>query len=262
MTLIRKVNKKGRSTSQFKTNKRMKIGAIFVPHTVEMLESPAWCVLSVSARRVLDRIELEHMYHGNAENGQLPVTFENFEEYGLDRKSIGPAIRELEALGFIEITQHGRSGNAEFRRPNKFRLTYVHKYQTGENATNEWRKIETMEEAEIKARNARDITAKKQNPSAVFSTITSSVNSTTKRQFHSGKTGTTAMVDNPELLSRSSLGNALKEWSTPTLTEVTVTAADRAELGASPDAMHVRVAKRVSARMTAKQYRAFSGRLN
>ena len=64
MTLIRKVNKKGRSTSQFKTNKRMKIGAIFVPHTVEMLESPAWCVLSVSARRVLDRIELEHMYHG------------------------------------------------------------------------------------------------------------------------------------------------------------------------------------------------------
>ena len=71
----------------------------------------------------------------------------------------------------------------------------------------------------------------------------------------------TAMVDNPELLSRSSLGNALKEWSTPTLTEVTVTA-DRAELEASPDVMPVRVAKRVSARMTAKQYRAFSGRLN
>ena len=259
MTLIRKVDKKGRSTSQFKTNKRMKIGAIFVPHTVEMLESPAWRVLSQSARRVLDRIELEHMYHGNVENGRLPVTFENFEDYGLDRKSVAPAIRELEALGFIEITQRGRSGNAEFRRPNQFRLTYVHKYQAGEQATNEWRKIETMEGAEIKARYARP---KKQNPSTVKSTITSAVKSTTKPEFHSGKSGTTVMVDNTELLSRSSLGNALKEWSTPTLTEVTVTAADRAELGASPDVMPVRVAKRVSARMTAKQYRAFSGRLN
>jgi DNA-binding PadR family transcriptional regulator len=258
VTLTRKVNKKGRSTSQFKTNKRMKIGAIFVPHTVEMLESPAWCALSRSARRVLDRIELEHMHHGNAENGQLPVTFENFEDYGLDRKSISPAIRELEALGFIEITQHGRSGNAEFRRPNKFRLTYIHKYQNGEQATDEWRRIETIEEAEVRARNARE----KQNASAVFSTITSSVKSTTKRQFRGGKTGTTAMVDNPELLSRSSLGNALKKWSIPTPTEVTVTAADSSELEDSPDVMPVRVAKRVSARMTAKQYRAFSGRLN
>jgi hypothetical protein len=42
--------------------------------------------------------------------------------------------------------------------------------------------LPTFQEAEIKARNARDLTAKKQNPSAVKSTITSSVNSTTKRR--------------------------------------------------------------------------------
>jgi hypothetical protein len=105
-----------------------------------------------------------------------------------------------------------------------------------------------MEGAEIKARYARP---KKQNPSAVKSTITSAVKSTTKPEFHSGKSGTTVMVDNAELLSRSSLGNALKQWSTPTLTEE--------YLAVEPEATRP---KRVSARLTAKQYRDLSGRLN
>jgi len=29
------------------------------------------------------------------------------------------------ALGFVEITEHGRAGNAEHRTPNKFRLTHM-----------------------------------------------------------------------------------------------------------------------------------------
>src|SRR5262249_26631794 len=35
--------------------------------------------------------------------------------YGIDRHAIGPAIRELVALGFVEITEHGRAGNADWR---------------------------------------------------------------------------------------------------------------------------------------------------
>jgi hypothetical protein len=151
----RKVNKKGRSTGQLKTNKRLKIGAQFVPHTVDMVESPAWRTLSLSARRVLDRIEIEHMHHGAAENGRLPVTFDDFEKYGIERHAIAPAIRECEALGFIEVTQRGRAGNADFRQPNVFRLTYINKYQAGEAATNEWRRVETTEEAELLAKIAR-----------------------------------------------------------------------------------------------------------
>ena len=35
-----------------------------------------------------------------------------------------PALRELERLGFIEVTECGRAGNAENRKPNRFRITY------------------------------------------------------------------------------------------------------------------------------------------
>src|SRR5262249_37500536 len=97
-----------------------RISGQFAPRLVEMLKSPAYCVLSLSARRVLDRIEIEFRHHGGKENGRLPVTFNDFTRYGIDRHSVAPAIRELEALGFIEVTEHGRGGNAEWRQPNKF----------------------------------------------------------------------------------------------------------------------------------------------
>jgi hypothetical protein len=149
----RKVNKKGRSAGQLKTNKRLKIGAQFVPHTIDMLESPAWRTMSLAARRVLDRIEIEHMYHGAVENGRLPVTYDDFMKFGIERHAINPAFRELEALGFIEITQRGRAGNADFRKPNVFRLTYLHRYQNGEAATHEWRRIKTTEAAKMAVKN-------------------------------------------------------------------------------------------------------------
>ena len=79
-----------------------------------MLESPAYRVLSVSAHRVLDRIEIELGHHGGNDNGALPVTYRNFEDYGIDRHAIAPAIREVKKLGFIHV-RHGRGGNAEYR---------------------------------------------------------------------------------------------------------------------------------------------------
>src|SRR6516165_5946692 len=94
----------------------------FVPHTLSMLQSPAYRVLTRAARMVLDRIEIEHMHHGGVENGNLPVTYDDFVEYGIHRHGIAPAIRELEGLGFIEITQRGRAGNREFRSPSKYPL--------------------------------------------------------------------------------------------------------------------------------------------
>ena len=78
----RKVNKKGRATGQLKTNKRLKIGALFVPHRIDMLVSPAWRTLSLSGRRILDRIGIEHFRHGGVENGRLPVTFDDSTIWG------------------------------------------------------------------------------------------------------------------------------------------------------------------------------------
>jgi hypothetical protein len=85
----------------------------FAGRHIRMLESPAHRVLSLAALRALYRIEVELSNHGGNENGELPVTFQQFEEWGVRRHSIASAIRELEALGFIEVTQHGYGGAAQ-----------------------------------------------------------------------------------------------------------------------------------------------------
>jgi hypothetical protein len=127
----------GRSSGRRRTNRFTKLQEQFAARYIRMLESPAYRVLSLSAHRILDRIEIEFAAHGGTSNGKLPVTYRDFEEYGVDRHSIRPAINELCALGFIEITESGRAGNADWRKPNLFRLTHRHNSEN-EPATNEW----------------------------------------------------------------------------------------------------------------------------
>lgn len=148
----RKTDATGRTSGRRFGNKRTSIGGQFVAHRIDMLRSPAWCAMSLSARRALDRIEIELAAHGGADNGKLPVTYDDFEKYGIHRHAIGPAIREAVALGFVEITEPGRAGNAEFRKPNQFRLTYLH---TTIAPTDEWQCIHTDFEAAAIAGAAR-----------------------------------------------------------------------------------------------------------
>jgi len=63
----------------------------FASHAIEMLRSPAWRVLSLSARRVLDRLAIELADHGGFQRAGLPVMFDDFEQYGIDRACIAPA---------------------------------------------------------------------------------------------------------------------------------------------------------------------------
>jgi hypothetical protein len=125
------------------------------PRLIEMLESPAYRVLSVSAHRVISRIEIEHARHGGNDNGNLPVTKHDFMAYGMDHNAVAPAIREAEALGFIRM-KRGRGGNADYRQPNRFFLTFAH--GRGSRAyppMHDWRKIKTIEEAQAIADAAR-----------------------------------------------------------------------------------------------------------
>jgi hypothetical protein len=144
--------------------RRNKLMEQFAPRPISMLESPAYRVLSHSAHRVLARIEIEHAHHGGKENGRLRVTFEDFCKYGIDRHSIAAAIRECRDLGFIEVTETGRAGNAEFRRPNVFRLTYI--FTPDANPTNEWREIKTTEAAKAIAIAARRATSRRRDQQA------------------------------------------------------------------------------------------------
>src|SRR5471032_324042 len=97
--------------------RRNRISGQFAAQTIAMLESPAYRVLSLAAHRVLARIQIELANHGGTDNGALPVTYDQFVEYGIHRHSIAPGIRQLVALGFIEVTERGRHGNGEFRTP-------------------------------------------------------------------------------------------------------------------------------------------------
>jgi len=136
--------------------RKTSIGRQFVPRTVEMLESPAFRVLSQAGHRVLARLEIEHAHHGGADNGRLPVTFGDFERYGMDPHCVAPAQREVQALGFAEITERGRPSESDFgRHPHHWRLTYLHG-ANGEKPTDEWQRHKTLKESRRVAKAARD----------------------------------------------------------------------------------------------------------
>jgi hypothetical protein len=152
-------------TSTTRPFRRNKIAGQFAARLIEMLESPAYSVMSLSGHRLLSRLEIELAHHGGHDNGKLPVTFDDFVRYGIDRHAVAPAIREAEALGFAEVTERGRAGNAESRTPNKFRLTYRPTKDRG--STDEWRSIRTIEDAKARAMVARSLSsAKLKNGSA------------------------------------------------------------------------------------------------
>jgi hypothetical protein len=124
----------------------------------EMLESPAFRQLSLSALRCYHRIGLELLNHAGKHNGRLPVTYDDFEQYGVSRKQVAPAIRELVALGIVEITVPGKSSAGEDRFPNHFRITDRDGVDRAGNRvlqTNEWKRIKTDEQAQTLAREAR-----------------------------------------------------------------------------------------------------------
>ena len=133
-------------------SKRRTINGQFTMRPIEMLRSPALRALSLTGRRVLDRIEIEHARHAGRENGRLPVTHADFREYGIDHNAVGYGIREVVALGFVEQTQRGFAGPTE-HCPSLFRLTYLATGQGG--PTDEWRSIGTIGEAEAIAQKAR-----------------------------------------------------------------------------------------------------------
>jgi hypothetical protein len=133
--------------------RRNRIDEQFHARTIAMLESPAYRQLSLSAHRVLDRIAVELARHGGNDAKRLPVTYSDFEEYGIDRHAIAPAIRECVALGFLRITEVGRASAGEFRSPSCYELTFA--YSRSAVPTDEWRKIKTDDEAKLIARAAR-----------------------------------------------------------------------------------------------------------
>jgi hypothetical protein len=132
--------------------------------TAEMMESPAWRALTGPALRVVLRIMLEHMHHGGTENGNLAVTYDDFEKANIDRHTIRTAIAVAEVLGFIDVVELGMKGHGVARRPSRYALTWLPR-NDDMAATNRWKAIETA--ADAKKAVARAFEGKKSSKAAL-----------------------------------------------------------------------------------------------
>ena len=120
--------------------RKNKISEQFVYYTRDMIASPAYRVLSLQGRKVMRRLELEHMAHGGQDNGKLPCRYHDFITYGCRRNGLSAALIEVEALGFAKtITRGTRAHGNVPGKASTFLLTYLH---TADGlATNDWKKF-------------------------------------------------------------------------------------------------------------------------
>ncbi|MBS7702668.1 hypothetical protein [Chelatococcus asaccharovorans] len=130
-----------------KRRRKNAIGSAFIAHKKEMRESFAWRYLPDNARRILDRLELEHLRHGGADNGFLKCTYSDFEEAGIRRASVALAIRQCVELGFAEITGQGQRSVSSFRAPSLYRLTYLNGWGRSMPPTDDWQRVTSDESA-------------------------------------------------------------------------------------------------------------------
>jgi hypothetical protein len=125
-----------------------KISWAFVPTPNEVKTSPAWRVLSLYARRMIETIELEWWKSSGDNNGRLIVTYKDLQMHccTANKNVLVEAQRELVALRLITFVP-GRFGPRGAHEPNMFGLTYFPSHN-GVSATHDWKEIKTVEEAQ------------------------------------------------------------------------------------------------------------------
>lgn len=112
----------------------------FMPHRLELLISPAWRSAPRPLRNILERIEIEHLRHGGFNNGELYVSYLQFVEFGISKRSIKAALELGQKLGLLEVIQEAENHLSDIRAANAYRLTYVP--AKGKAApTDEWKLI-------------------------------------------------------------------------------------------------------------------------
>jgi hypothetical protein len=116
-----------------------KIGGRWVAHQDAMIRILRG--LSLTARRILDTLEIEHCRHGGRENGRLVCTYDQLALLDIRRASIPGALVELVSAGLIEIVRPGRRSFADLRVPSLYRLTFEPTYVDGKatGPTHDWK---------------------------------------------------------------------------------------------------------------------------
>jgi hypothetical protein len=129
-------------------------GGNWIPHRLALLESPAWRRRPKGVQKLLERIEIEHLHHGGAENGNLIVTYEQVvSECKVSRKDISRTIATAVGLGLLRVAQNDE-WIGDIKQPNRFTLTYLP--AAGARApTDEWATVSAEEVAAVMRAHAR-----------------------------------------------------------------------------------------------------------
>ncbi len=131
----------GRAMKPGELDPKLSDPKLYVAHTLGMRCSHAWCGLPDIARRVLDRLEVEHLVHRLKQNGRLFCRYDDLEAWGMRRASVRLGVEIAAALGFIEITRRGWKSI-----PSTYRLTYVKSFKDQPPVTDEWTRFRTAKE--------------------------------------------------------------------------------------------------------------------
>lgn len=90
--------------------------------TLDVMESAAWCGLSLAARLIMDRLLIENAGNAAQNNGKLKVFFDQFAEHGVCRRWVARPVKELVDAGFIAVTSGKRRGKR--RLASVYRITF------------------------------------------------------------------------------------------------------------------------------------------
>ena len=134
--------------------KKKKGGEPFVQIFRSVNHSYAWRAASRSCQQVIYRVLEEHMAHAGQDNGNLPVTTDNFVKWGIDDESVAAAQREAVALGLLYLSRRGRGGNAEHRAEHRWGIPFL-KDAKGKYGGMEWKRFSSLAEAKRVAKEAR-----------------------------------------------------------------------------------------------------------
>ncbi len=117
-------------------------GKQFAWQTPELLGSLAWREMSQSAFRVVTFLMIEHLSEAGRENGNLNAGYDRLARWGVSRRCIAPAIRELVTRGLVRITvKGGIYGPDQKRTPSTYRLTWIGTLNPECAPTNDWRRF-------------------------------------------------------------------------------------------------------------------------
>ncbi len=122
----------------FQTTKKTYNNNRYITIFNEMLDSPAWVMLSDGAKNVY--LVIAEQYRGMYTGNRVKCPYSTMKTHGIRTQSIPAWLVELEALGFLKVSTHG----GLYKTPNEYTLI------------GEWSQIKSLDEARNRKKVALD----------------------------------------------------------------------------------------------------------